>query len=432
MGPDLEVQGLLASACEKAGVVGAALAVRLGDRGAQAAFGRLDGSGESPVEPASRFRLGSVTKVITAAALERELDRAGIALDDPVSTVVAELASGPAFDRISFRHLLLHTSGIDGTFWDGFGDGSDAIVRYAAATSTLGSLFEPGSSWAYSNSGYVLAGRAIEVLGGLDFATALQERVIGPAGCPGVSVYEPVPPPGSANGHYASRQGPVPAEAPSGQRGLAPAGATAFASAGDTLELTARVLERQGADRLAAEAIPLATSEHDAATHQTLGWKMYRWAGTDCFGHDGGSTGQASFVRHIPERDAAIALLANTVPSAMYVWAKISRWFFDLVDVDVPGPIEPSPSARVDPADLGTYHCRDATFELSPGPDGTHRLAAHAPGGNVTTARLDALRPHLYRTDRPLVDAYGIISIERTRDDITLLHAGPFTARRDE
>jgi hypothetical protein len=156
-------------------------------------------------------------------------------------------------------------------------------------------------------------------------------------------------------------------------------------------------------------------------------------AGRRLLGHDGGSSGQAAFRRVVPEADAGIALVANTVPSALAAWSTVSRWFFARIGVEVPGLLPATEGAHVDPADLGVYRCRDATFTISQTIDGSHHIGLRAfDGERAVTTELHPLGPHLYRAAAPLVDAYGIVSVERAADEGPLLHAGPFTARQAE
>jgi CubicO group peptidase (beta-lactamase class C family) len=353
---------------------------------------------------------------------------ARIELDSTVASVVGELQSDWAHE-LSFRDLLLHRDGIDGVFWTGFGDDAHALSDYAAACSDLPSIFRPGTSWGYSNSAYVIAGRAIELLTSRRYEHAVEQHLLAPARCRSTSLVELRPPTGGANGHYATADGLRCAEVPSGQRALAPAGSTAWSTPPDLLALAGYLLRPARALDLLDQAVALPPAERDAATHQTLGWKVFRWAGADCFGHDGGSSGQATFLRWIPGARAGIALCANTTPNAMPLWDRLSSWFYDRVGLTPPGERQPDPGAELDHADLGIYESRAATFELAV-VDGDLRLSVRRFGADTATiVPAQVLGPGLYRT-APIVDPYGLVSTETTSDGARLLHAGPFTARR--
>ncbi len=426
-----DVDVLLAEVADRHQLLGASLAVRMNGEDVGSVVGSAVCSDLQTVTQSTRFRIGSIMKVLTSSVLVDELGRAGVDLDENVSTLVGELDADGVLSQVSFRQLLRHQAGIDGVYWDGFGDNEDAVSRYASAASELGLIFTPGSSWAYSNSAYVLAGRAVEVLTGLDFATAIDERILAPSGAQQVSVYEPSPPQGAANGHYATGDGIRCADIPTGQRALAPIGAPAFGSAIDTLRACRYALATADPTVLLDNAIALPPSERDAATHQSLGWKLYRWGSSPLWGHDGGSSGQASFTRLDSDAETGVCFLSNTTPNALFAWSDISNWFLDAMGIEPPGAIPADHAVSVDPDDLGTYESRDATFIFMRDDDGHARIAVRTFGNNTgPTARLVPLQPNLYRSQYPIVDAYGLFSTETTNQGDKLLHAGPFTARR--
>jgi CubicO group peptidase (beta-lactamase class C family) len=422
------VSELLADAAEESRVVGASMAAHLdGELVAAQAGTATCGAGD--VGPDTRFRIGSTAKPLTAAALVSVLEEVGLDLGTPVSTVV------PEFDQqdmpeLTFRHLLRHEDGLDGVLWDGFGDGEDAIAHYAAACSGLGRLFPPGSSWAYSNSAFVLAGRAIECLTEVAFHTAIDQLVLGPAGCTNTSVFEARPPQQSANGHYVSGEATRCAEQPTGRRALAPAGAAAWGTPLELLMWASHLLRPDAVDMLREERISLPPADGDAATHQTLGWKVFDWGGPVCLGHDGGSEGQATFLRFVPELDAGVALTANTTPNAMFLWAEVASWFYGRAGLRPPGRRPQRFDVSTDPDDLGLYEARDAIFEFGGAESALHLRVRTFGASEGPRAPAVALGERTFRTSFPLVDAYGVFSIEHLHDGTRLLHAGPFTARQ--
>lgn len=137
-----------------------------------------------PNGPTTKFRLGSVTKQFTAAAILLLEERGKLKLDDPVKNYVPDAPA--AWDKVTVFHLLTHTSGIPS--FTGFPD----YRKTNALTSTPGQLvarfrdkpleFEPGEKWNYSNSGYVLLGCVIEKAGGVDYAKFVQENIFDPLG----------------------------------------------------------------------------------------------------------------------------------------------------------------------------------------------------------------------------------------------------------
>ena len=87
-----------------------------------------------------------------------------------------------AIEGVTIRHLLTHTSGIDcGDDFTDTGEGDDCLERYVGeAIPEMGLLHEPGERWSYSNGGFSILGRLVEVLDGRPFDEALIERVFSP------------------------------------------------------------------------------------------------------------------------------------------------------------------------------------------------------------------------------------------------------------
>lgn len=429
LGDDLQERLDLANA--RSGSVGAVVSLCIDGEPADAATGSLDDRSAESATVHSPFRMGSIAKVLTATVLQELLVDADRSLDEPVDAVLPGCLPPQVTGRVTWRQVLSHRAGIDGTFWDGFGDEPDAIGRYAAAVATLPTVFEPGDSWGYANSGFVLAGRAIEVLAGRSYEDAVTDRFVAPCGATSTSLWWPAPPPGAASGHHLGGEGLRRAEPPNGHRAMAPTGATGFTTARDLLTLADRGLADAWPD-LAAAATPMPPGGGTAATHQSLGWRVFRWGDTLMFGHDGGAAGMGSFLRWVPERRTGIAVLSNTNPSAMLLWAELSGWFFEQAGITVPAWLPRSEDAAAEPSLAGVYRCRDATFTVRSG-DEALSLEVAGLGGTISrTAELRPLAPGVYRASSIITDPTRIVSFESPRGEYRLVHAGPFTARADD
>ena len=102
----------------------------------------------------------------------------------PVVEVLPELRlSDPEVTRaVTIRHLLTHTSGIDGDVFTDTGRGDDCLERYVALLADVAQNHPLGVTWSYCNSGYSLLGRIIERLTGTTWDEALRERLFTPLG----------------------------------------------------------------------------------------------------------------------------------------------------------------------------------------------------------------------------------------------------------
>ena len=130
------------------------------------------------------FQIGSISKVWTATVAMQLVDEGKLDLDAPVAEVLPELqlADAEAAKTVTMRHLLTHTSGIDGDVFTDTGRGDDCVEKYVGLMSDVKQNHPLGATWSYCNSGFTLAGRVIEKLTGLTWDAALRERLFAPLG----------------------------------------------------------------------------------------------------------------------------------------------------------------------------------------------------------------------------------------------------------
>jgi CubicO group peptidase (beta-lactamase class C family) len=153
-------------------------------RGGEILFNRSYGSAnlewEIPNTPTTRFRLASVSKQFTAAAVLILEDRGKLKIEDPIRKYLSEVPV--AWEKISIFHILTHTSGIpnigSGTPSVGFSSTSQNVLRFLDKKLD----FEPAASWNYSNNGYILLGYLIERVSGQSYEDFLQENIFKPLG----------------------------------------------------------------------------------------------------------------------------------------------------------------------------------------------------------------------------------------------------------
>jgi CubicO group peptidase (beta-lactamase class C family) len=138
-----------------------------------------------PNTPDTKFRLGSLTKQFTATLIMQLVEQGQIDLGAPVTRYLADYPSNPG-DRITIHHLLDHTSGIVGyteiPAWAATVRNPYTPTAFLAQFSTLDLLFEPGTKFSYSNSGYFLLGAVLEKVTGQSYQKLLRERIFTPAG----------------------------------------------------------------------------------------------------------------------------------------------------------------------------------------------------------------------------------------------------------
>jgi CubicO group peptidase (beta-lactamase class C family) len=258
-----------------------------------------------PITPDSRFGVGSLMKPMVATVVQRLALNGRLSLDDPIAAHVPELVHAPWAGDASVRDLLANRSGlplragIEFDFSNTHDDG--ALARLAARVAAE----DPTPvDWSYSNAGWALAGRAIEVATGRLWEEAMRELLFEPSGMDEAAFAST----GRVSGHQLADDRPVPVEplfAPS----LGPAGATGVGTAEDLLRFArlhlgdpdlAAMRERQPSPRI-----------HGWFDEWCLGWAYFDWDGVDVWGWDGLLSGERAVLRLVPERNAAVVMLAN-------------------------------------------------------------------------------------------------------------------------
>jgi CubicO group peptidase (beta-lactamase class C family) len=289
------------------------------------AYGRASIETEQPVRPETLYQIGSISKVYTATLVMQLVDEGKLALDEPIMTYLPDLklADAEARETITLHHLLSHTSGLFGDYFDDFGLGDDALGRAIATFETLRQQYAPGALWTYCNTGFGLAGAIIERVTGQFFETAMRERLFKPLGLersfyfaheaivyPHAIGHNQLHP-GAAE-HEVARLYPLP-------RWVNAAGGI-ISNVNDLLTFAEFHLRdgvaSDGARLLSAESAQSMRQEQTRAANFAegygLGWAL-RTAGDEQVVEHGGSTnGFQAKVVLVPSRNFAIAILTNS------------------------------------------------------------------------------------------------------------------------
>ncbi len=378
-------QRRLAVLAERHRVPGAALGILRVSTGevVEATYGVLNKDTGVEVTSDSVFQIGSISKVWTATVVMQLVDEGLLDLDAPISEVLPELrlADPDVTKQVTMRHLLTHTSGIDGDVFTDTGRGDDCIEKYVAQLGEVAQNHPLGVTWSYCNSGFVVMGRVIEKLTGGTWDAALRERIFTPLGLQHtVTLPEDALLYRAAVGHVAEGTD-EPARAPVWQlpRSLGPAGLICSTPA-DVLEF-ARMHLAGGATGDGTQLLSAASAADMTAKHADLpdkytlgdswglGWIRFDWDGHHLVGHDGNTIGQAAFLRLLPEQGLAVTLLTNGGNTRDLYEDLYREIFAELAGVAMPSPLEPP--ADVPIVDItrhaGTYERASARIEVFAG-----------------------------------------------------------------
>jgi CubicO group peptidase (beta-lactamase class C family) len=144
-------------------------------------YGLANREHDVPNTPQTKFRLGSMTKQFTAAAIMQLQEQGKLNVEDSIDTYIPDYPNG---DRITLHHLLTHTSGIPNL--TDFPDHRKTIMIPSPVEKTILRFtdkpleFTPGEQFKYSNSGYLLLGYVIEKISGKTYEDYLEENIFHP------------------------------------------------------------------------------------------------------------------------------------------------------------------------------------------------------------------------------------------------------------
>jgi CubicO group peptidase (beta-lactamase class C family) len=384
---------LLSSACDRAAVPGAVLAISSPAGVESVVAGVASIADNELMTPDHQFPAMSIVKSMTAS-IAADLVREGVlsigaTVDDVLPSIGAPWAS-----QVTVRHLLACEGGLPAMHIVDTGEGDDAIAAYASTVGELPLLHEPGTRFSYSNTGYAIAAALLEAASARTFDDLVQERILDRADMAK-----------SGSWYRAAAAAPV-------VQHIGPPGGSpqpigwwrlrACTGAGSgTIFLTAEDLARYGRHHIPAWPelrVPQQAFPGPHAEAWGLGWALYGW-GADVFGWDGVAPGARAFLRVLPHHDAAVALLANgSNGRGVYreVMAPVLEERFGVRPA--PESWEPTDGGPPDDAVLGQYGNGNAAIRVARGSDGlqltdsmggVHLLRPAGPGRYVGPDHLD-------------------------------------------
>ena len=306
-------------------VAGAVVAVSAPDEGVVVIpVGVVNKESGDPVQGDEFFRIGSITKMTTAAVLLQLQEEGLVDLDAPLteqlpSWATRQFTPGAA---ITPRMLLNHTSGL--IAYEADPDFSrlvltrlnqpwkpSEIIDFAVVK---GLLFEPGTEWSYGTTSYLLAGQLIEAVTGNPAHQELRDRILGPLDM--ADTYLPpaeVPPEPLVSGYYdlagtGEETAVVTALPQEGLQSLGWTGGGLESTASDVVKLLPGIVD---GGLLSDESLAqMATPAFD--TEYGLGVNRGSIAGRDAWWHGGGVPGFRTQHAYFPESGVSIALLSNS------------------------------------------------------------------------------------------------------------------------
>lgn len=280
-------------------------------------FGQASIETPTPVTTATLFRLGSTTKMLTAAAVLSLVADGKLSLTQPVTRYAPSL--GEAFAHVTLQQLLSHSAGLCEASPGIESKDDDALAKEIAGWTGAQRFYTaPGAMYSYAGPSYYLSGRILELATGKPYADAMAQLVFAPLAMPSstlrplLALTHPL-----AQGHLRDKGG-VQVVRPMAENVAMYPGGSVFSSADDLGRFMIGMLSGAplGKPRVASEffqrrfALPAPPPDRGAYFYG-FGTVAYSLAGVPVFEHGGVRRGYGSFIRLIPAKKVGIAVLAN-------------------------------------------------------------------------------------------------------------------------
>lgn len=293
------------------------LVVRDGRAVVRRAYGLADVARRIPATPATNYRLASVTKQFTAAAVLQLAREGKLSVDDRVQQWLPSL---PQRD-VTIRQLLTHTSGLI-DYEDVIPEGTTRQLRDADVLRLLEpqtrTYFTPGTAYRYSNSGYALLALIVERASGQSFASFLKSRIFEPLGMHGTVAHE------EGISTVAHRAFGHPEDQSLTSAVLGDGGV--YSSIDDLAKWDAALY----GERFQAAFVP-ATQTDEPNIAYGFGWRISEQFGTRMVWHSGETRGFRNVLLRFPEKRLTVIVLTNRNDPPPYALAmKIAQLHFSV------------------------------------------------------------------------------------------------------
>ncbi|WP_254560507.1 serine hydrolase domain-containing protein [Dyadobacter diqingensis] len=371
-------------------------------------YGQINGADKNPLNATSRYRIGSITKMFTAAMILQLVEEGKLKLTDTLDRFFTQV---PNAGKITIVQLLWHRSGIPNIKRE---QGSQRDVKTIPVTKAeiLAMIvkakpdFEPDTKHSYSNSGYQLLGLILEKVTGKTYEEALKERITSKVGLPDTYV---------ATGNidvsknealtymnFGDGWKPVPETHPSI---LFSAGAI-VSTPNDMAKFIQALFDGKIVSK---ESLDQMKTIRDG---EGSGMEPFTFAGKTFYGHTGGADNYGAWLAYLPEEKLAIAYTTN---AKVYPVANIMRGVVDIY-YNKPFTIPTLESIAVSPEVLdkyvGVYSSPEAPVKFTITRDGSTLL--FQPPGEKSAVPLEATAENKFQIEGAVIIDFDVAKKQMT------------------
>ncbi len=357
-----------------------------------AGFGVTSVEHPLPVTPDTLMQVGSISKTFTGTMLMMLAEQGKVELDAPVRKYIKDfkLSDESVAKKVTVRHLLTHTGGWVGDYFNDFGPGADALSQMVKDIAKLPQVQPLGRIWSYNNTGFNIASRIIEVVTGKPYEQAAQEMIFDPLKLSMTFFY-----PSDVLfthrfvvGHYIDAQKKVQVARPwaIGRAGNGVGGVVSTVR--DLLSYArfhmgdGRVDKKRVIQKRSLEAMRVKQVSAGGRGDMGITWFIRYADDLTVYAHGGATHGQQAYFFYIPEKDFALAILTNSDDGGV-ITGQTFGWALDLYF----GIKLKSPKPLAKPQDLrefvGRYQIGTECFDIKV--KGKQLVYHHIPLGGFPT-----------------------------------------------
>ena len=355
-----ELDQLVPTELKERNTPGAVIEIVMGDRVVyQKAFGVANVETNAPMQTDMLFRLGSTTKMMTAAALVTLADQNRIKLDEPIGNRVKGLS--PKIAQATPNNLLSNSAGVRDFAAPFISNDDEALAKMVRSWKDDVFFGDAGEIYSYSSAGFWLSGMVLEAINGKPYADSMTEILFKPLGMerttlrPLLAMTYPL-----ANGHAIENGKPTIIRPFFNNVAMWPAGSV-FSNANDLSRWIIAFLNHGRLDgkqvlpaslpaQMATPRIPV-PGESDS--HYAYGLTTFKFKGIQFVGHGGFSRGYGSMIQMVPEKKFAVIVLTNKSGETMR--KSLNKAMEIALGLKGDGPTKQVPVAPLTKAEMSDY-----------------------------------------------------------------------------
>ena len=369
-----ELDKLVPAELKEKNTPGAVITVVSGDQVIyQKAFGVANVETNAPMQPEMLFRLGSTTKMFTAAALVTLAEKDKIKLNEPIGNRIKGL--NPKVANATPHHLLSNSAGVRDFAAPTISNDDAALGSMVRSWKDDIFFAEQGEIYSYSSAGFWLSGFVVEELQGKPYADAMTELIFKPLGMerttlrPLMAITYPF-----ATGHAIEAGKPAVLRPLFNNVAMWPAGSM-WSNSKDLSRWVIAFLNEgrvEGKQLLSPSLINQMIQHHvpvpgETESYYAYGLTTFKYQGLKFVGHGGFSRGYGSMIQMVPARKFAVIVLTNKSGETMRrSLNKATELVLGLKDDE---PAKPASFAPVTSSEMseyvGTYSHAPQTWEVS-------------------------------------------------------------------